>query len=360
MKKYMKFLFIAPRFHTNQHFWVKMLLDRGHEVRFWVWRKEITENYTIITPDFIDPLFGKRRDMTKEKITWEFPNPVRMWRKMCVFNPDIVIVRDPMSYLFVFIGMLISRFQGRKVVIYSQTPLHKSVSLARGIVVRIIMTLFANSWITPVLGDIGKFRKFHPRAFYVPLAVEPLQVKHTIENMLRVLCVGKLYLPKKRHLLLLEAIKDLKNVQVTFIGFLGSRNPEYLSLMKEYIAKNELTERVKIIADISHQDTLQEYGKYDVFILAGSEPLAYSVLEAIAAGLPVICSVGNGARWYVEEGRNGYVFREDSAPDLREKIRMLDTDRTLLARMQVESKRLADSTYTPDAIYPKMMEAVYG
>jgi len=296
--------------------------------------------------------------MTKEKIAFGFPNPVRIWRKMCVFNPDIVIVRDPMSYLFVFIGMLISRFQGRKVTIYSQTSLHKSVSLARRIVVQIIMMLFANSWITPVLGDISKFRKFHPKAFYVPLAIEPLQAKHTIEKMLRVLCVGKLYLPKKRHLLLLEAVKDLKNVQVTFIGFLGSRNPEYLSLMKEYIAKNELKERVKIIADISHQETLQEYGKYDVFVLAGSEPLAYSVLEAIAAGLPVVCSTGNGARWYVEEGRNGYVFCKDNVKDLREKIHMLDTDRTLLARMQVESRRLALSTYTPDVVYPKMMEAV--
>lgn len=354
----MKFLFIAPRYHTNQHFWVKMLLDHGHEVRFWVWRKEMSENHSVLTPDLIDPLFGKQRDMTKEKIAWGLPHPVHMWKTMRAFNPDIVIVRDPMSYLFVFISMIISRFQGRKVVIYSQTPLHKPVSLVRRIVVSIIMTLFADSWITPVLGDISKFRKFHPRAFYVPLAVEPLQVKHTTDKMLRVLCVGKLYLPKKRHLLLLEAVKDLKNVQVTFIGFLGSRNSEYLSFMQEYIAKNELKERVKIIADISHQETLKKYGAYDVFVLAGSEPLAYSVLEAIAAGLPVICSTGNGARWYVEEGRNGFIFHKDNVLDLRAKIRMLAVDRALLARMQAESRKIADSAYTPDAVYPKMMEAV--
>ena len=35
----MHFLFTAPRYHTNQHFAVKALIDAGHEVSFLALRK---------------------------------------------------------------------------------------------------------------------------------------------------------------------------------------------------------------------------------------------------------------------------------------------------------------------------------
>ncbi|MBI2013513.1 MAG: glycosyltransferase family 4 protein [Candidatus Colwellbacteria bacterium] len=355
----MKFLFIAPRFHTNQHFWVKMLVERGHKVEFFVWRIEKTENHSVVAPELIDSLFGKHRNMAKEDIRWEIPSPARFWKKMRAFNPDVVVVRDPFFYIFAFLAMILARFQKRKVVIYSQTLLHKPVSWARSFVVRVIMRLLADLWITPVKGDNKKFNKFHPKAFYVPLAVEPLiNNKHTTSKMLKIISVGKLYLPKKRNLMLLEAIKDMKDVHVTFVGFLGSRDQTYLSEMREYIAKHGMEKRVEIYADMSHQETLGEYGKHDLFVLAGSEPLAYSVLEAIATGLAVICSTGNGARWYVEEGQNGYVFKEDNVQDLREKILILASDRKLLISMQIKSQELAKNKYAPDAVYKKFISAI--
>src|SRR3989344_1026405 len=112
----MKFLFIAPRFHNNQYYWVKSLTDHNHEVRFWVWRKEPLENYSALTPSLIP------------RSSFGLPKILSCYREMKALDPDIVVVRDPRSFLFVFVSMLIARMQKRKVFIYSQTPLYQTMS----------------------------------------------------------------------------------------------------------------------------------------------------------------------------------------------------------------------------------------
>ena len=46
----MRFVFTAPRYHTNQHFVVKALLDAGHEVSFLALGRGQSEYYEAIQP----------------------------------------------------------------------------------------------------------------------------------------------------------------------------------------------------------------------------------------------------------------------------------------------------------------------
>ena len=46
----MKFLFVAPRFHTNQFPIVKGLIEKGHQVEFFVQYVGMGENHSILKP----------------------------------------------------------------------------------------------------------------------------------------------------------------------------------------------------------------------------------------------------------------------------------------------------------------------
>ena len=65
----------------------------------------------------------------------------------------------------------------------------------------------------------------------------------------------------------------------------------------------------------------REYEKADLFVLPSTlEPASISQLEAMAFSVPVICSDTNGSACYVEEGRNGFLFKDNDRKDLKEKL----------------------------------------
>ena len=105
------------------------------------------------------------------------------------------------------------------------------------------------------------------------------------------------------------------------------------------------------------QSHIQEYLKSDIFVLpSSSEPFGYSVLEAMACGLPVICSDSAGVQWYIEEGVNGYVFKSNDLNDLTDKIKLVISDKAKMKKMGEESRRLVEEKYSPEVFYKKFME----
>ncbi len=46
----MRFIYTAPRYHTNQHFPIKALLEAGHEVSFLALARGQSEEYTALSP----------------------------------------------------------------------------------------------------------------------------------------------------------------------------------------------------------------------------------------------------------------------------------------------------------------------
>ena len=46
----MRFVYTAPRYHTNQHFPIKALLEAGHEVSFLALAQGQSEEHTALSP----------------------------------------------------------------------------------------------------------------------------------------------------------------------------------------------------------------------------------------------------------------------------------------------------------------------
>lgn len=63
----------------------------------------------------------------------------------------------------------------------------------------------------------------------------------------------------------------------------------------------------------------------DVFVLPTLEDLcSLSVLEAMAAKLPVLTTIYNGARQFVEEGRNGFIFDSENIDSITDTLSKME------------------------------------
>lgn len=378
----MKFLFVAPRFHPNQHAWVKALINNGHTVRFWAWWEGVApENHSIVVPEKITPslfskgtqrvfenLYSSREKQLKLSSKFGFPAIFHFYKKFKKYNPDVVVARHPHTNLFSFISMVVARLLKRQIIIYNQTSLHKKMKSLNKALVNFLIRVFDAKWITPVLGDREKYsKKFHPKAFYVPFAVDmnniPKREGRNVAGKINIISVGKLDQTRKNNLLLLQALKKLENnvdFHLTIVGALRSPTEPIYKKTKKYINNNDLQDRVIIKENICHNDTIKEYAKNDLFILPSSdEQAAYSPLEAMAVGMPVICSDTNGTRWCIEEGENGYIFKSNDLNDLIDKIKLVTKSREQIEKMGEHSLFLAKKNHSLESFYNSIMEIIY-
>ncbi len=116
--------------------------------------------------------------------------------------------------------------------------------------------------------------------------------------------------------------------------------------MKRYIEKNSLHGFVHLPGRISQQELPSYYRNADCFVSASHcDGSSVSLLEAMACAKPVIVSnIAGNAEW-IEDGRQGFLFKDNSAPDLAEKmIAMANCDETRLMQMQSENHRMAQAS----------------
>jgi glycosyltransferase involved in cell wall biosynthesis len=111
----------------------------------------------------------------------------------------------------------------------------------------------------------------------------------------------------------------------------------------------KLDSSVKLIGAVS--DVIPLLRASDIGVLSSySESLSNSIIEYMAAGVPVICTDVGGNRELVKDGLNGIVVRPGDPERLANAIIMLINDPTLRLRMGKESLRLAQSLFNFDKI----------
>lgn len=367
-------VFIAPRFHTNQHPAVKALIMSGYKVIFFALRKGTSEEYSALTPTIIgvSPFFShlckllhKERDY-QFFLKWAFPSIRSFWKTFKLANPDLVIIRDP-NTVFGFLGIIFAKVCRAKVIYYTLGPKYRKTSKIKLLLRSICAGLFKAEWITPVLGNIAPGSRTIRRMHYVPLPIEPgLSPERKIwfcGGFINIMTVGK-FEPRKNHILLLEAIKMLKKefpLRLTIVGECSNAEHEKeLQRVKDYIRDNQLETVVTIKTNLSYREVQALYGLHDLFVLPSrDEPLGVSVLEAMAQGIPVICSDTTGAQYYIVPEKNGYVFRTDNLADLCEKMRKIMESKAKMLEMGYASYQLVCERHNPSK-YVEKIEKIAG
>lgn len=346
----MRFLYVAPRYHTNQMDIVKGLRDNGDEVKFIVHYKSAIEDYSDIEPEVIgySPLYRfidfmyvhviKRKDPEAIvfKIKYGFPSYHKLKKAIRNFDPDVVIVREKSMYsMFAYLAC---KKYGYSCILYNQTPFYSatpvSTTAPSGIKHRISSSLFPQYRMTPVLGKCGQDTPAEKYALptdrYIPFVVNPEvgpdRREYIRDGVIHILSIGK-YELRKHHLEMLTIVKHIHDTVTPdiFLTLVGEATNDfqkgYLDRVYKFVRENGMDEYVSVEANVPRKDMDRRYLDADIYVIPSTrETASVSQLEAMSYSLPVICSDTNGTSCYVEEGRTGYLFKDCDMADLEEKI----------------------------------------
>jgi glycosyltransferase involved in cell wall biosynthesis len=142
--------------------------------------------------------------------------------------------------------------------------------------------------------------------------------------------VGRL-VPYKRPLLVAEAFRDLPH-RLTMVG-LGPQETE----LRERLPPN-----VELRGWISREELARLYGEAIGFLHVGEEDFGITMVEALAAGTPVIAREAGGALDIVEDGVDGVLISEPTVASLGaavERVASAEWDRERLVRRAAEFSR---------------------
>jgi glycosyltransferase involved in cell wall biosynthesis len=150
--------------------------------------------------------------------------------------------------------------------------------------------------------------------------------------------VGRLTAQKAPELLV-AALAELKQKNSSAVAvFVGSGPLE--NLVRAQIEQLDLAQNVRLLGDTIATNVMPAF---DAFCLPSRyEGLPYVLLEALAAGLPIVARRVGGVQACVEHGANGFVVENNSPSDLATAISYLADNPTL--RCQFASRSTAKAT----------------
>lgn len=153
----------------------------------------------------------------------------------------------------------------------------------------------------------------------------------------------------KNVLRFLDALKILFDRRVKFtVDWYGLVYPEY------YAKCLEKTKSLGLESVISYHDSVREVGevyrKADVFCFPSLfEGCPNSLCEAMACGLPILCSNVCDNPLLVEEGKNGFLFDPYSAEEMADVIiRFIELSEREKSRMGKESRKMAEKKFSEE------------
>lgn len=375
----MRVMYIAPRFHTNQSAVVKGWIERGDEVTFISYYTAIIEDYSYIKPivlgfskwyypiDWLYVNVIKRHDPgnTAFKINHGFPPIMRIRKVMKTQKPDLVIMRD--RTLYTIVANLFCRRYGYKAVLYNQSPLWDRPP-KQDFIHKLVRKTTPEKRMTPVIGFESEEKQIEKGSYFVPFVAEPQMTpkekKYFIDNKIEILSIGK-FEPRKHHIMLSGIIEELSKeipaIHLTIIGeATGRLQKEHLQEVKTYIKEHRLEAYVTIKINVPRKETDEYFKRTDVFVIPSTREMAsISQLEAMSFSIPVIISDKNGAACYVEDGQSGYLFKDCDREDLKEKVRLMLSDRDRIKKMGEESYRKVCEEYTFQNYYQAVMDMLH-
>ncbi len=180
-------------------------------------------------------------------------------------------------------------------------------------------------------------RGYSPDRFWtVPYGVDsthfpPLKRDRSKADPLRVLCIGQVS-QRKGVSRFFDVARRLPQCRFDWVGWRVAKLPE--------------PPPVNVSLHFSARDLLPFLQAADVFLFPSLiDGFGLAVLEAMATGLPAICSTNAGARDVIEDGQDGWVVGPRDVARMVCLLELLADDRGLLARMS-HSARLKAETYT--------------
>ena len=152
-----------------------------------------------------------------------------------------------------------------------------------------------------------------------------------------------------RHLLNAFATILIEVSEATLLLIGREQDPEYTRQLHDLVQKDGLTARVKFLAEMPQAQLAEYMARAHLFVLPSlSEGLGRVVVEAMAAGTPVIGSRVGGIPDLIQDGVNGFLVPPGDETALAEKIRWLLTHREETQHMGQNAHQFARQFFSKE------------
>lgn len=159
---------------------------------------------------------------------------------------------------------------------------------------------------------------------------------------------------RKGSIYLLKAFTEL-NLPNSELIFVGQVDDEIKKILGKYYSMNN----IKFYKKQSQNKLNSFYSKADIFVLFSlEEGLSMVQIQAMACGLPVICTHNTGGSEIVDHGINGFVLPIRNIDLLKKKILLLYNDQYLLKKMKINAYKKAQK-FLSWSIYGKKIIKFY-
>jgi len=293
---------------------------------------------------------------------------------LAVKGIDVVylpVSQNSLAYLRDGMFILIAKLFKKKVVVH----LHGGYFRQFYGQTNTVMKLFIKNSIMQVdcaivLGEClrDQFRLFLPdeKIEVVPNGIDATDIEKAFEKrkkdgkIKRILYLGQLS-KEKGVLDILSAIPEvvIKNKDVKFV-FAGSWKKDGVKA-EEIIKKSGISEFVEFIDVVVGGSKARLLVDSDMFVIPTYYPLEghpLVILEAMAAGLPVISTDRAAIKETITDGVNGFIVKENNPGEIAEKINILLEDKKLGEDMGGNNIKKFHKEYTLE-LFEKNMNAVF-
>lgn len=128
--------------------------------------------------------------------------------------------------------------------------------------------------------------------------------------------------------------------------------------IRQILMNGGVLDRVHFGGQIGQNDLPRWYHMADIYISPSHvDGSSVSLMEALASGLPCLVSDISGNKEWIEDGVNGWLFRDGDADDLAEKISYAMKNRKLFKKIGESARKTAEQKADWKKNFGKLLEA---
>ncbi|SDS25277.1 glycosyltransferase family 4 protein [Christiangramia echinicola] len=186
-----------------------------------------------------------------------------------------------------------------------------------------------------------------------PGVIGGLRNEFNSKNHIQIIHVARHEYPKGQDILL-DAFGRLVNIKEKFKVLLVGRDGKLTKKIKHKIEEFGLGNSIHIVG---HRGDIYELlASSDIFVFPSRfEGLPGALIEAEAAGLPIICSDIPNNLEVIEENRNALVFKNEDPVSLAENLNKLIMDKEKRLEMGKESLRIYKERFQIETVNKRML-----
>lgn len=167
----------------------------------------------------------------------------------------------------------------------------------------------------------------------------------------QIIAIGR-FVEKKAPELLIKAFARVLKIHTDIILLFAGEGP-LLNQCKELVKELNITSQVKFLGTINQEDSLKYLSESQIFVQhsitasdGDMEGTPVAILEASAAGLPVVSTLHAGIPDVIRNGETGYLVEEQDIDAMATKIIKLLSDSTLITKMGAAGKLFVNKNFS--------------